>query len=561
MIALLVLLCVSLTQAPEPAHLRPGALVGHLGQVSLVEDVLWVRYPYARLNTVPPRLSNIVKQMNQALTQLEQTPPLPGNSIFANRTLINLLLGRLTFINETLALALESYLGLDGPGRFKRGWVDGIGDLSREMFGTAMNRDVVALRERFNHLVQIASSNKRTINLTCKNLARLVQHVSSVATYLTYLKTAFDNLLQDVQTAFAFVGFNQALPTLEDAVNSLVHTNARIMQNVVDAAQGRVTPTLFPVHDFLHVLRLEKMEYDLNPLFDINGLHHYYPLLESFVTSDALVIHVPFQSKDTFEVYQIEPFPFEVNHTLMTLDLPPSMVLISKDFTVYAEGSVADLNKCKQEYYHNYHCPASLFAFLPITGGICEVEITLVNATKALALCPYKMIVPKPLFHKAFFNYHYFYFSKPFYISVVCPEDTTYKQVSGHLAVFFACYVRSANLTTYPSKIHQGFTSNFSARIFPLTGLESLNISSIKYVTNSLKPISFNNASMLETAVQDSLPEYLAPYVHYPSMFAPIFVVILILIPLGFWVRKALVLYLHLRRRTTQTEQVGETPV
>ncbi len=30
-------------QAAEPAHLKPGALVGHLGRAALVEDVLWVK--------------------------------------------------------------------------------------------------------------------------------------------------------------------------------------------------------------------------------------------------------------------------------------------------------------------------------------------------------------------------------------------------------------------------------------------------------------------------------------------------------------------------------------
>ncbi len=32
--------------AADPALLKPGALSAHLGRVSLVEDVLWVRYPF-----------------------------------------------------------------------------------------------------------------------------------------------------------------------------------------------------------------------------------------------------------------------------------------------------------------------------------------------------------------------------------------------------------------------------------------------------------------------------------------------------------------------------------
>ncbi len=42
------------------------------------------------------------------------------------------------FVNDTVALALESYLGLEGPGRKKRSWLEGLGELSRDVCGTAM---------------------------------------------------------------------------------------------------------------------------------------------------------------------------------------------------------------------------------------------------------------------------------------------------------------------------------------------------------------------------------------------------------------------------------------
>ena len=124
---------------------------------------------------------------------------------------------------------------------------------------------------------------------------------------------------------------NQALPALENTVNFLLHANNVIIHNIVDSARERVTSSLFPVKDFLRILPLGFKEYKLKPLFDARGIHQYYPLLESVLTSTAVVIHVPFQSTDNFEVHKIEPFPFTVNGTIMTLDLPPSVALISKD--------------------------------------------------------------------------------------------------------------------------------------------------------------------------------------------------------------------------------------
>ncbi len=101
---------------------------------------------------------------------------------------------------------------------------------------------------------------------------------------------------------------NQALPALENAVNSVLHINILAIQNVVDADRGRVTFSLFPVKDLQRVLMKGEKEHQVTPLFAAHAIHHYYPLLESFLTSDAIIIHVPFKSKDDFNVFHIQPF-------------------------------------------------------------------------------------------------------------------------------------------------------------------------------------------------------------------------------------------------------------
>ena len=149
-------------------------------------------------------------------------------------------------------------------------------------------------------------------------------------------------------------------------------------------------------------MHIGKQNFNLDSLFDSHSIQHYYPLPQFVLTSDAVVIHVPFQSRNVFEVHQIEPFPFDLNGTIMMLDLQPSVVLIAKDFSLHAVGHLSGLLKCRTEYRDMYHCPAYLFAFLPIAGGICEVVLTQTDASKALSLCPYTHLAPKPLYHQNF---------------------------------------------------------------------------------------------------------------------------------------------------------------
>ncbi len=72
----------------------------------------------------------------------------------------------------------------------------------------------------------------------------------------------------------------------------------------------------------------------------------------------------------------------------MAFYFQPSIVLTSTDFTLYAVGSFNDLPRCGTEYLRYYHCPALLFAFLPINGGVCKVVLTQTLAEKAFYFQP-----------------------------------------------------------------------------------------------------------------------------------------------------------------------------
>ncbi len=226
-----ILLCYVIdAQATEPAHLKPGVLVGHMGRVALVEDVLWVKYPYATLRAIPQRLKVVAAEINSALVQLE-------NEAYKNHTnstdsqwddpisLLKMFASRIAFVNDTIDLALESYIGLEGPAREKRAWLEPIGELSHDLFGTAMQKDVDELRNRYNQLANLAAANNREVQLNCIKLAKLNRHVSDLGLYVNRLKLGLDRMFAILESYYHFMVLHQAIPSLENAVNSLIHTN------------------------------------------------------------------------------------------------------------------------------------------------------------------------------------------------------------------------------------------------------------------------------------------------------------------------------------------------
>ena len=553
-------LFVGFVVAMEPSHLKPGALTAHLGRVSLVEDVLWVKYPYSPLLRIPDKLSVVTEQLTGLLKQMGTRVPKYIEEDL-HRSFLSLLHERVSFLNDTITLALENYLNLEDDRRSKRGLMDGFGKLSRLLFGTAMNEDVVELRTQYQDLASMAAEHAKAINLNCRNIALLHEHVTDLGIYVRRLQYNLNQVLMQLEFSTNMMVINQVLPVLENTVSSLLHTNKLIIDNLVDASRGKVTSSMMPVKDLQYALKFAESEYGLKPLFEFQGIAHYYPLLEAMLTSEEIVIHVPFQSLNVFEAHVIEPFPFSLNGTLMTLDIPHTVVLIARDFSLYSVGTLSDLRKCKTEFLHRYYCPSSLFAFFTIVGGVCEVILTQKDASKALSICPYREVVPQLIFHKTFFSHHYFFFTQPYFISVKCPEGVQYHEVTDHLAVLHTCELRSANLTTFSSVLHKGFSANHTRTIFPLEDFPFVNLTQIKYVTNRISNFTFSNQSQLETAVRNSLPVYLQPAAHYPSLLAPIVLTILVVIPLFWTVWKALVVFRHLRTAIKPGTVASETPL
>ncbi len=212
---------------------------------------------------------------------------------------------------------------------------------------------------------------------------------------------------------------------------------------------------------------------------------------------------------------------------------------------MYATGSLSDFHRCLTDHLNMYFCSTSLFLCLPVTGNDCEIHLTQSNASMARSTCPYRYLVPRPFFHMRFSGFHYFCFTNSHFVFVVCPKGTKLQKVSGHLHIRIACFLHSSNLTTCPERLHEGFTSSYNTNVFHIDSLSDFSVSCITYVTNSLSEFHLSNFSDLESAVQDSLPAYLSPFVHYPSLLTSLVLVIIIIIPLCCCVRRALTLYNH----------------
>ncbi len=96
----------------------------------------------------------------------------------------------------------------------------------------------------------LVSAHNRAIHFNSKHIARFEQDVHDIDSYTSTLRLSLNNVLTTIKSLYDLNIIGQALPTLENIVNSLLRTNALVIQNVMDAARGRVTSSFFPVKDW-----------------------------------------------------------------------------------------------------------------------------------------------------------------------------------------------------------------------------------------------------------------------------------------------------------------------
>ncbi len=156
--------------------------------------------------------------------------------------------------------------------------INGLGQLSRMLFGTAMDGDMQDLWERYNRLASLAANQNKAINMNSLHINRLEHAIQDIASYSRAVRIAFNLVIEDVKGIHEMALINQALPALESTVNSVLHINTLAIQNVVNTDRGRVTFSLFPVKDLQRVLMKREKEHQLTPLFAAHAIHHYYPL-------------------------------------------------------------------------------------------------------------------------------------------------------------------------------------------------------------------------------------------------------------------------------------------
>ncbi len=306
-----------------PIHLKPGALTNHLCEINLIEDVQTVQYPYAPLLST----TSTIKVVSETLFNLSEsvnTTRITGSKVNSNshaKKILILLRNKLIFLHGKIDQENTDYSLHPIHSRVKRGLLNIFGTTSKYIFGTATEDEIHDLREHYNHILSYAVHNRRVINLNYRKIGILQSHLKKLLEHTNKLTSIVNKALQRLTLLTDLLLMDQTLHVLDAVLTSVLSVHDKIIANKIDTVDGWVTPSLFPLHDLIKIISIGHRNYSFQPLYSSDMSQHYYPLLEASLTTDAIAVHVPFTSTEVINAFEIVPFPFSVEDSVLTLDM------------------------------------------------------------------------------------------------------------------------------------------------------------------------------------------------------------------------------------------------
>ena len=442
-----------------------------------------------QLDNIFSELTNICKNVSQNSVQAK------GCDTFISQ-------GKITLANiNTHDRVLVQLLGFT-ENRVKRGLLNAVGAISKQLFGTLDDSDTTHYNDLFNELRE----DQQTTN-------------DVVAFYTTII----DNLIQEFNVSSAYMGsIEQNVATLHHSLNKLEEEmfaqelrqeiNVLLMETfeifTLCANQYKFSQShLFDIleaarHGHLHpyVISPDELLGELNRIqkhFD-STMNWRLPLVVSNTNSSLKLISlniytinnqvvyllkVPIVTKNTFSIFQVTSVPRCTLSNLISVIVPATeMLVVSDDKQYYFNINKADLTQCSKMSSQDFVCTASHAFNIAHTKGTCEFELFTSPHHIPLICCPRIMSTNQTFFLElASANSWIFVASQNEHAQVICRNSSSFVELKGIgvISIYGGCTLRAKNIlltthATFLTKTTLAFQSDLQDLPMPQFDLKTL---------------------------------------------------------------------------------------
>ncbi len=332
-------------------------------------------------------------------------------------------------INFQKATIKEKLFPFIKPNRTRRGLIDGLGSIIKQITGNMDSQDSKNLNEAINtikknqHDLTEQINNQYSVNIEIMrkfnqslkdiehNEALLAKKAIEYSKVIKQTKADVDNLLaKDILNQVIHM-FNMMINVIQNLENSLMFCNIhKLHPSVISHEQL-----------FKELLKITPFYKDKMPfLVDHQNIQNYQLLMKSkcLVRNTEIIyfLSLPIFKDKLFELYYLVPTP---NHNFQ-------VIIPSQNHVLRSDSELIPLTKNCDQFDDQYLCLKSLKSYV---NASCEEEILNLNKFDN---CPHTQLnKDKSLEFIAELNQYLGIFPEPVSVKTTCPNKSTNKKISG----------------------------------------------------------------------------------------------------------------------------------
>ena len=267
---------------------------------------------------------------------------------------------------------------LSSHSRQKRGYFDGVGKLSRTLFGVLdadfaqkYERDIQNLQNNDNYLLQLIKNQTLILeaenNLVKRNTDFIDKQFQAINAYLNQTCSTITKIENRAHILYTINDINSAAVTSSLILTELHRIQELLMNALADIFKGHLDTHLFPASQLIEQLNIisGRLPQGLSlPIKDIQrDFQTIFQLIhvKARITNNYLLfeLHIPLLSDDNYIIYRIIPIPFLKEGRLKIVQLFSNFIAINLIKNFYITLKEEDMQHCTSYGDDEFTCISS----------------------------------------------------------------------------------------------------------------------------------------------------------------------------------------------------------
>lgn len=266
------------------------------------------------------------------------------------------------------------------PTNRRRGLIDGIGSISKILFGTMDAND----EKHINEQLELIENNQQITEHAVRNQLKII---NDTVAHLDKFERIIDHneklMERTITEAMSIEEINEHFRAIDAIITELIKDTENVLEYLTYIRKGKMHPKLMPINNIVNHLKDAAAQLPEGLYFPFKVRTDDWLAIEENTAITAYydpttiytILRLPLISQPTYNVIKVTEFPVPYNKNVYNyIEINNRIIVIDKDKLTYAimtESELQNCNKIKTQYICKRNAPVHRVDL----DAPCEIQI------------------------------------------------------------------------------------------------------------------------------------------------------------------------------------------